>query len=63
MKPEFDLNAMVQKIQTLKQNAAELKAVAGGIVAVDRNINRISASIRVMELDICDAADILLAGD
>lgn len=57
---EYDVQAMVQAIQTLKQNVETLKDISGGIVTVDRNVNRISASIRVLELAICDVTNLLL---
>lgn len=60
MDNHYNLKAMVEKIKTLKKTANELKEMSGGNVAVNVNITRMSASIRVLEIDICDVADILL---
>ena len=60
MQSEYDIKGMVQKVQAIKQNVEDLKQISGGIVAVDRNVNRMLASIRILELGVCDIADILL---
>ena len=58
MTKEYDIKGMAEKIQALKQTAAELQQISGGIVAVEHNVERMLASIRVLELDICDVAGI-----
>jgi hypothetical protein len=55
----YNIQAMAQKIAQLKQMVLELKEMSGGIMAVDRNAERMLASIRLLELDICDVVDIL----
>ena len=59
MPNDYDINGMVDKIKALKQTVTELRQISGGIIAVERNTERMLASIRVLELDICDVADIL----
>ena len=59
MQNEYDYKEMSLKIQEIKQNVAALKDISGGIPAVDCNVNRISASLRLLELDVCDIADLL----
>ena len=48
---------MAEKIQLLKQTANELKRISGGIQAVDRNVDRILASIKMLEMNVSDVVD------
>lgn len=59
MTQDYDVRAMAAKIEHLKKTVMELKDVSGGIKAVERNIERMLASIRVLELDISDVLDVL----
>ena len=59
MSEEFDIKGMADKIRSLKRNAVELKEMSGGIQAVDRNVDRILASIRMLEINISDAVELL----
>jgi hypothetical protein len=59
MTDTYNIQAMARKIAQLKQTVLELKEMCGGITAVDRNTERMLASIRLLELDICDVVDIL----
>ena len=56
MAQEYDIKGMADKIQALKQTAIELKAMSGGIQAVDRNVDRILASIRMLEINVVESA-------
>jgi len=56
---EYDIKGMADKIRALRQNATELKAMSGGIQAVDRNVDRILASVRMLEISVVDAVDVL----
>ena len=56
---EYSIKEMSNKIRALKKTAIELKAMSGGIQAVDRNIDRILASVKVLEINISDLADVL----
>jgi hypothetical protein len=56
---EYDIKEMADKIRALRQNATELKEMAGGIQAVDRNVDRILACVKMLEININEAADVL----
>ena len=59
MTQEYDIKGMVAKIRALRHNAEALKEISGGIPAVDRNADRILAGVKMLEINISDAADIL----
>jgi hypothetical protein len=59
MVKEYKIEDMAAKIQLLKQTATELKRISGGIQAVDRNVDRILASIKMLEINISDVVGIL----
>ena len=42
----------------LRRVAEELKDIGGDIEAVRRNVERILASVRILELNICDVEDL-----
>lgn len=56
---EYKIKDMAEKIQILKQTATELKRISRGIQAVDRNVDRILASIKMLEINISDVVGIL----
>jgi len=56
---EYKIGDMAEKIQILKQTATELKRISGGIQAVDRNVDRILASIKMLEINISDVVGML----
>jgi hypothetical protein len=55
----INIKKMAQKISSIKQEVNELKAMSGGIQAVDKNIDRILASIKMLEINISDLLDVL----
>jgi len=59
MQNNYDYKEMAREIQAIKEHVESLKEISGGIVAIDCNVNRINASLRVLELDVCDIADLL----
>jgi len=59
MANEYDIKGMVTKIKALRKNAEALKEISGGIPAVDKNADRILANVRMLEIDISDAAEVL----
>ena len=59
MVKEYKIEDMAKKIQLLKQTATELRRISGGIQAVDRNVDRIQANIKMLEISISDVVDIL----
>jgi hypothetical protein len=58
MSKQYDLKNMVAKIKTLRKDAEDLKIISGGIPAVVKNADRILANIRMLEMDIVDAAEL-----
>lgn len=56
---QYDVKLIADKIETLKRTATELKEVSRGIQAIDRNADRILASIKMLEINITDAIDII----
>jgi len=56
---EDKIRNMAEKIQLLKQTATELKRISSGIQAVDRNVDRILASIRMLEINVSDVKGLL----
>jgi hypothetical protein len=51
---ERGLRALDRKIQDLKQTAQELQTMGAGIPSVERNVVRILASIKMLELNVSD---------
>jgi hypothetical protein len=56
---EVALKDLSQSIQQMRRIAEELKSKAGGMQAVKRNIDRILASIKMLELNIGDIEEIV----
>ena len=60
MVDEYTVDKMARKIRSIKKAAIELRELSGGIEAVDRNVDRILASVRMLEINISDVAGIIL---
>jgi hypothetical protein len=56
---DWNIEEMDELIKRLRQLAEELKEKSGGIQAVDRNLDRILANVKMLELNISDVRDIL----
>ena len=54
-----NIKEMAKKIALIKKEANEIKAMSGGIQAVDRNIDRILSSVKMLEINVSDIAEIL----
>jgi len=54
----YNVKEMAEKIQAIKEAATELKDISGGIQAVDRNVDRILASVKMLEINISDIVGI-----
>jgi len=54
MEKKYDINKLDEKIRTLRQIAEEIKEAGGEIEAVKRNVNRVLASTKMLEINICD---------
>ena len=53
-----DIKEMDAKIKVLRQVAQELFDSAGDVEAVRRNTKRVLASIKMLELNICDLCEL-----
>jgi len=58
MEAQENLNEMNEKIRRLKQTAKDLNRDADDFPALARNTARILASIKMLELNICDVTDL-----
>jgi len=56
---DWNIDEMDELIKRLRQLAEELKEKSGGIQAVDRNLDRILANVKMLELNISDVRDLL----
>jgi hypothetical protein len=56
---EYNITEMARQIQKIKDSVSELKNVSGGIQAVVRNADRIQALVRMLEIEVSDAVDII----
>jgi hypothetical protein len=56
---EYDLKGMDARIKGLRRTAEELRELGQGIEAVRRNVDRILASVKMIELNVCDVAEVL----
>ena len=55
---DWDIEDMDALIKRLRRLAEELKQKSGGIQAVDRNVDRILANVKMLELNISDVMEI-----
>jgi hypothetical protein len=53
------LDAMDKRIQAIKTAARELQHLCAGIQAVERNADRVLASVKMLEINVTDLLDIL----
>ena len=58
MAKNIDLKELDSRIQSMKKTAEELKQMGENFPALYRNINRILASIKMLELNISDVSTI-----
>lgn len=56
---QFDLKEMDKTIQEIKQKVLYLMEISGGMQCVDRNAERILASVKMLELNISDVIEFL----
>lgn len=59
MEITVDLKEMDKIIKDVKQKIERLMEISGGMQCVDRNCDRILASIKMLELNICDVLEFL----
>ena len=53
------IKGMDEKIQQIRKIAEQLKTEATGIQAVERNLDRILANVKMLELNISDVRELL----
>lgn len=58
MTQEYDIKEMAARIKTLRETATELKAMGNGIQAIDRNVDRILANVRMLEIDVAEVVSL-----
>lgn len=58
MTQQYDIKGMVSKIKALRKDAEDLKKIAGDFPAVEKNIVRILADVKMLEINISDVAEI-----
>ncbi len=58
MSAQYDLKAMDEKIRALRDLAVEIDRLGEGIEAVKRNVVRILASTKMLEINICDLREV-----
>jgi molybdenum cofactor biosynthesis enzyme MoaA len=59
MAENYKVDDMAKKIKALKDTATELKRISGGIPTVERNVDRILASIKMLEINVSDLSGIV----
>jgi hypothetical protein len=59
MAQDYDISGMADRIKALRRDAEGLMEISGGIPAVDRSTERILANIKMLEINISDAAEVL----
>jgi hypothetical protein len=59
MDREYDLKGMDAKIREIHRTAEEIRELGQGIEAVRRNVDRILASVKMIELNVCDVVEVL----
>ena len=58
MIPRKDLNEIDAKIQLMKKTAEELNRIGEDFPALARNTVRILASIKMLEINVCDVVNL-----
>jgi hypothetical protein len=53
-----EIKKLATRIKGIRNTAQELKKFSGGIQAVDRNADRILASVKMLEINISDLLDL-----
>ena len=59
MKAKYDIKKMDAKIKEIRKAAEELQVMGGDIEAVNKNLVRLLASTKMLELNISDAISIV----
>jgi hypothetical protein len=54
-----ELRKLDTRIKMIKKATLELKGLSGGIQAIDRNSERILASVKMLEINVSDVKDLI----
>ena len=54
----YKIKEMAQEIATIKEAALELQRISNNIQAVDKNVDRMLACIKMLEINISDISEI-----
>ena len=54
-----EIRKLDTRIKTIKKTTQELKQLSGGIQAIDRNAERILASVKMLEINVSDVKDLV----
>jgi hypothetical protein len=52
------MKKMDTRIKTIRKAAEELREFSGGVPAVDRNVARILASVKMLEINVSDVLEL-----
>jgi hypothetical protein len=58
MAMDYKLKEMAEQISVIKKSAIKLKELSCGIQAVDKNAERILASVKMLEINISDLIEV-----
>lgn len=53
------IQEMAKLIASIRNDASRLKEISHGIQAVDRNVDRILSSVKMLEINVSDLLDVL----
>ncbi len=59
MQNKYPLDEMARIISSIKRAAVELRNLSEGIEAVDKNVERILASVKMLEINISDLTELV----
>ncbi|MBI2853867.1 MAG: hypothetical protein HYX87_02975 [Chloroflexi bacterium] len=56
---QTEAKRMAMAVEAIRKAAEELKARSNGNQAVIRNVDRILANVRMLEINVCDLVDVI----
>ena len=59
MAQEYDIKGMAATVNSLRREAEKLMAVSAGFPTIEKNIERILADVRMLEINVNDVAEVL----
>ena len=58
MNQDIDLNSIHDRIRTIESTARELEKFGRDFPAVQKNVTRLLACVKMLELNVCDLIDL-----